>query len=294
VKRIGQRYQRTLQRTVEVVGTGFVTGAQVRLRFRPAAANQGITFTRADLPGTPSIAAHGRNVTGTKRRTILGQPPAQVELVEHVLAALCGLQIDNCTVEVDAPEPPGMDGSAGPFVTALRSAGLAMQFVRRDVWTAEEPITVTDGLATLTLYPSATPGLRVTYLLDYGQQAPIAPQRYVADVTPARFAGDVARARTFLLLEEAEVLRQQGIGANTGLRDLVVFGPRGPLENRLRWADEPARHKLLDVVGDLGLFGQDLAGHVVAYRSGHALNVALVQRLLENLRERQPARRQAA
>jgi UDP-3-O-acyl-N-acetylglucosamine deacetylase len=203
-------------------------------------------------------------------------------LVEHLLAALYGLRIDNCWVELDGPEPPGLDGSAAVFVRTLWQAGIVRQDRPRRIWAVTHPLQVTHDGATLTLHPPA-PGsceLRLSYLLDYGATAPIPPQRFTLRLQPADFTHQVATSRTFVTVGEAHQLRQQGIGLHLQPSDILVFGPRGPLHNRLRFADEPARHKVLDLVGDLALFGEDLAGHLVAYRSGHTLNVELVRSLL--------------
>jgi UDP-3-O-acyl-N-acetylglucosamine deacetylase len=204
-------------------------------------------------------------------------------LVEHVLAALAGLKIDNCSIELNACEPPGLDGSAQEFVTALAGAGCVAQPARRAVWAVDEPVTVAQSEATLTLYPPDGPGLRVSYLLDYGPGCPIDRQRYTLDVRPEAVMAEVAGCRTFLLEREATEFRRQGLGERLTPADLLVFGADGPISNRLRYANEPARHKVLDVLGDLSLFGADLCGHVVAYRSGHPLNVQLVQTLAARL-----------
>jgi UDP-3-O-acyl-N-acetylglucosamine deacetylase len=262
MRRIGYRPQRTLARTATVSGVGFITGADVRVRFRPAPPRTGLVLCRTDLPGAPEVAALAHHVTGANRRTTLGHPPFQITLVEHALAALAGLGIDNCRVEIDGPELPGLDGSAHGFVTALQEAGTVLQTARREIWAATEPQTLRDGPAALTLHPG-----------------PIAPQRVTVDLTPEAFAHELARCRTFLLTEEAEALRRQGIGQRVAPGDVLLFGPNGPVGTRQRYGNEPARHKALDLVGDLALFGQDLRGHVVAYRSGHALNVALARRL---------------
>lgn len=284
--RLTYRYQRTLRDTVEVRGTGFLTGASVRLRFRPAPADTGVVFVRTDLKGAPAVHACAANVTGTNRRTTLGRAPVQVELVEHVLAALSGLKIDNCYVDVNAPEPPGLDGSAQAFVHDLLHAGLTLQTGRRGVWTTDEPITVADGQGTLTFYPGSTSCLMVSYLLDYGRHSPIDQQRHTERITPEGFLNAIACCRTFLLDAEADALRKQGFGSRTTPSDLLIFGSNGPIANELRFANEPARHKILDIVGDLSLCGHDLVGHVVGCRSGHALNVALVRRLLQEMEER--------
>ena len=279
MRRQHERLQRTLARPAEVHGTGFLTGTSIRLRFLPAAPATGIVFVRTDLRQRPRIAAHVENVTGTQRRTTLGHSPAQVGLVEHVLAALAGMKIDNCFVELNAPEPPGLDGSAKAFVEALCDAGAVVQPCLRHCYTVEESIHVSAGGATLTLHPAEGDGLTCSYFLDYGATAPIGRQVYTGTLTPGLFSSEIAPCRTFLLQSEAEELRRQGLGKKTTVADLLVFGQAGLIGNRLRFANEPARHKVLDMVGDLALLGVDLCGHAVAYRSGHPLNVELVREL---------------
>lgn len=276
---IGYRHQRTLARVVEVSGAGFVTGVRVLARLRPAPADTGLVFRRTDCPAAPLIPARVSAVTDTRRRTTLGPPARGVTLVEHLLAALAGLRIDNCEIDLDGPEPPGLDGSATGFVRAIAAAGGVLQVARRPVWGVTAPVVVAAGGATIALHPVPGPGLRVSYHLDYGPVGPIPRQTFTLDVTPQAFVQEVACCRTFVTEAEAEALRQQGVGRHLTAADLLVFGPRGPLANRLRFADEPARHKVLDLLGDLALCGFDLAGHVVAYRSGHALNVELARTL---------------
>jgi UDP-3-O-acyl N-acetylglucosamine deacetylase len=294
VKRVNFRCQRTIARPAELHGIGYLTGQDVRLRFRPAPACSGVVFVRTDLGPQAAVSATVDNVTGTNRRTTLGQPPVSVGLVEHVLAALSGLLIDNCIVEVDAPEPPGLDGSADAFVRALTRAGIVMQAERRSIWSVDKPVVVSHRDATLALHPADGPGLRVSYLLDYGLRSPIGRQTHTTTVSPASFACTIAPCRTFVLEEEAVALRSQGLGKRTQFSDLLVFGRRGPINNSLRFADEPARHKVLDILGDLSLFGQDLCGHVVAYRSGHPLNVELVRVLSQRSGQVTPRQRLAA
>jgi len=258
-----------------VRGVGFITGARVRVRLLPAPADAGIVFHRIDLPGSPAVPARIAHVRSTQRRTTLGSLSSQVTLVEHLLAALAGLRIDNCTIELDGPEPPGLDGSAAGFVAAIARAGAALQPVQRPIWAVQRPVVVAAGDATLALHPGHTRGLRISYILDYGLGSPISRQTYSVDVQPESFAREVASCRTFLTQEEARALRDQGVGAHLSPTDVLVFGPHGPIGNRLRFADEPARHKVLDMIGDLALCGFDLAGHLVACRSGHALNAEL-------------------
>lgn len=286
VRRHSSRPQRTIGNPVEVVGIGFLTGATVRLRFVPAAPSSGVAFVRVDLPGKPRIAAHVSRVSDTHRRTTLGRPPVQVTLVEHVLASLAGLRIDNCVIELDGVEPPGLDGSALGFVQALLSAGIQTQQARRDVYAVEQAVLVSAGNASLSLYPHEDPGasgLTISYVLDYGPRSPIARQLYTCDLTPATFVQEIAASRTFLLEAEAQQMRERGLGTKTTAADLLVFGQRGPIDNELRHANEPARHKVLDVIGDLSLLGVDLCGQVLACRSGHPLNVELAGAVEERL-----------
>lgn len=282
MRRLSYRYQRTLAAPAEVQGIGYLTGAVIRLRFQPAAPDTGVVFQRTDLPGAAPIPARAAQVTGTSRRTTLGQAPNQVALVEHVLAALAGLRIDNCVIHLNGPEPPGLDGSARGFVDALCRAGAVLQAARRAAWTVEAPVRLAQQGATLALYP-AEHGLKISYLLNYGPGSPIDRQMHTETVTPENFLNDLADCRTFVLEEEAAALRRQGLGSRTTEADLLVFGRRGPIRNRLRYANEPARHKILDLIGDLSLFDQDLCGHLVAYRSGHPLNVRLARTLCREL-----------
>jgi UDP-3-O-acyl N-acetylglucosamine deacetylase len=294
VKRIQDRCQQTIARPAEVQGIGYVTGKTVRLRFRPAPASTGVVFVRTDLGPQACIPAVVENVTGTARRTTLGQPPVHVGLVEHVLAALTGLRIDNCYVELDAPEPPGLDGSAAAFVKALHTAGLVQQTERRPIWVTDRPVTFITDDATIALYPPENLELRVSYLLDYGHESPIPWQMCTLTITPGEFASQVASCRTFVTDQEALALRDQGLGSRTCVTDLVVFGRQGPIQNKLRFGNEPARHKILDILGDLSLIGCDLRGHVVAYRSGHPHNVELVRKLTLQMQRVLPRLRLAA
>jgi UDP-3-O-acyl N-acetylglucosamine deacetylase len=251
-------------------------------------------FVRSDLGPEARVAACVDEVTGTHRRTTLGRPPVFVSLVEHVLAALAGLRIDNCTLELNAPEPPGLDGSALGFVEALQAAGARLQPARRSLWAVESSIVLEHSGATLALHPAEENELRASYLLDYGPHSPLGRQSHTEVITPESFGSELADSRTFLLEEEAVELQRQGLGTRTSVSDLLVFGKGGPIGNKLRHANEPARHKILDLIGDLSLLGQDVCGHLVAYRSGHPLNVELVRALARQLPQACEAVRRAA
>jgi UDP-3-O-acyl N-acetylglucosamine deacetylase len=267
-----------------------VTGARTKLRFSPATPDTGVAFLRTDLPGATPIPARADSVSGTARRTTVGSGANQVTLVEHVLAALAGLRVDNCLVEIDGPEPPGLDGSAEGYVRILLAAGTILQEARKPRLVISEPISVAHGGASLTIHPRDGDDLVISYLLDYGSFSPIPPQSLTLVISPDRFRQELARCRTFVLEHEAVELQRQGVGRHLKPSELLVFGPRGLIDNRLRFPDEPARHKILDLVGDLALCGCDLVGHVVAYRSGHPLNVELA-RALTRVAQRESARR---
>ncbi len=294
MKRINDRCQQTIAGPAEVHGIGYVTGKSIRLRFRPAPANTGVVFVRTDLGPSACINACVANVTGTARRTTLGNAPVHVSLVEHVLAALSGLRIDNCYVELDAPEAPGMDGSAQAFVNALHRAGIATQNERIGIWTVERTVSLSRGDATIAIHPLEAPELRITYLLDYGKESPIPWQVATMRVTPGTFASDVAPCRTFVTEEEAIALRNSGLGSRSKVTDLLVFGIHGPIQNTVRFGNEPARHKVLDILGDLALLGCDLRGHIVAYKTGHPHNVELARTLSSQMQTVLPRQRRAA
>lgn len=267
-----------------------VTGKKVRLRFTPATPDSGVAFLRTDIPSAAPIPARVESVTGTARRTTLGTAPNQITLVEHVLAALSGMRVDNCLIEIDGPEPPGLDGSSEGYADVLLATGTVLQPARRPRLTLTEPVTVSRDGATLSIYPREGDDLLISYLLDYGPRSPIAPQSLTQVINPDRFRQELARCRTYVLEHEALELQRQGVGRHLKPSEVLVFGPKGLIDNRLRFPDEPARHKILDLVGDLALCGFDLVGHVVAYRSGHPLNVELA-RALTRVFARESARR---
>ncbi len=276
-----RRAQRTIAREAEVRGVGFLEGRDVRLRFHPAEPDTGVVFARDDLPGAPTVPARVEYVIPRQRRTTIRRGDATVEMVEHVMAALAGLEVDNCRVGIDGPETPGCDGSSLAFVEALSAAGAVEQGRPRPLLVIDRPVTVREGASTLTAHPGdGDHKLVLSYNLDYGRQTPIGAQSLFVEVSPDSFRSELAPSRTFLLEAEAVALREAGIGRRTTEADLLIFGPDGPIGNTLRYRDECVRHKILDLVGDLALLARDLAGHVVAHRSGHALNASLVRKLL--------------
>lgn len=278
----GTASQRTLRADAEVAGVGFVTGADVTMRLLPAPADAGIVFVRTDLPNRPTIPATIDHVVPERRRrTALRRDGVVVEMTEHVLAALAGLGIDNCVVELDAPETPGMDGSALAFVEAIDRAGIRDLEAQRRFHAVRGSWCVNERDALVALHPGPDDRLDVTFNLDYADVVGIGRQSLMAEVTPKFFRDQLAPARTFVLMSEVEQLRRQGLGSRVSTKDLLVFGADGhPVDNRLRFRDECVRHKILDVIGDFALFGRPLAGHALAHKSGHHLNARLVRRVV--------------
>lgn len=273
------RPQQTIARAATVHGVGFLTGADVTLRFLPARENEGISFRRTDLPGTPRIPARVEFTVPRQRRTAIERGGATVELVEHAMAALAGLQIDNCHVELNAEEPPGGDGSSQAFADALLRAGIVELDAPRKVVQIQSPVNAGEGSQSVRGTPHARQVLTIRYTLDYGPDSPIVPQFMETDVTPEAFLNDIVFARTFVLEQEALALRAMGYGRRTTARDLLIFGRDGVIDNTLRASNECARHKLLDCIGDFALAGCDLAGRVEAFRSGHTHNADFVRQL---------------
>jgi UDP-3-O-[3-hydroxymyristoyl] N-acetylglucosamine deacetylase/3-hydroxyacyl-[acyl-carrier-protein] dehydratase len=274
------RPERTIARTTEVRGFGFFRGADVTLRFKPADAGTGVVFVRTDLAGRPAVPARTDMVISSQRRTTIRRGAARVEMVEHVMAALAGLRIDNCEIQIDAGECPGGDGSSQAFVEALDRAGAVEQDQMRQALVVERAVSVREGNAILAAHAGIPHALTLSYHLDYGLSSPIAPQSYCVSLSPESFRDELASSRTFVLESEADALRAQGIGTRATTADLLIFGRDGVIGNVLRYADECARHKTLDMVGDLALLGFDLHGFIVAHRSGHQTNHTLARRLL--------------
>ena len=278
------RKQNTIVGEVSISGFGYWNNQDVSVSFRPAEPNTGVTFIRSDLPTPVRIPAIVANRIEVPRRTALTACGANVEMVEHVMAALAGLQIDNCEVWIDGPEVPGCDGSSLPFVEALRRVGLQPQDAERPRLLITENIRVADGDAWIEARPlprRADPTMHIQYRLDYGINHIIGRQTYRVQFETEHFCQEIAPARTFLLKQEADWLRQQGLGTRTTYQDLLVFAdPEGLIDNELRFEDECVRHKTLDLIGDLALAGCDFVGQFVAYRSGHRLNASLARALL--------------
>jgi len=277
------RMQCTLEREAEIEGQGLFSCAPVVVRFKPAPPNTGIILCRTDVDRSVRIQATIDNVVPNFKRTSLGNGDVQVDTSEHVLAAVGGLGIDNLLIELDAPEFPACDGSAASYVRLFNQAGIVAQDVPRRTFVVTEPVTVQEGGAMVAALPSDEDALSIIFQLDYGPHGPIRPQTFSITLDRESFAREVAASRTFVLEDEIETLREMGFGKLVTYEDILVFGPEGVIQNTLRFPDEPVRHKVLDLIGDLALLNRDLRGRIVAIRSGHALNQSLVSRLRDQM-----------
>ena len=245
-----QRQQRTVAQTAIVEGFGFWNSRDVRIEFHPASPNSGIVFLREDHDPPRRIEAAIEHRVEVPRRTNLTNDTTHVEMIEHVMAALAGLRIDNCEVRVSGPEMPGTDGSSLPITRELEAAGIEEQDAIRERIVVDRVLRVGDADSWIEARPAPLPGMFVKYQLDYWTEETIGRQAIEMQITPDSFCRELAPARTFLLESEALAMREQGIGQRATMRDLLVFGPDGPIDNTLRFRDECVRHKLIDLLGE--------------------------------------------
>src|SRR5918996_2659465 len=267
--------QRTLRRQISCAGIGLHSGNKVTLTLKPAGPDTGLVFRRTDLG--IEIPATVKHVSAFHYATVLAKDGATVETVEHLLAALVSVGIDNVVVELTHNEVPIMDGSAAPFLFLVQEAGVKRLSTARKHLKIVKPVQLTDGDKRIAVYPSDH--FKVSYTISFDHPL-LRHQSRTERITEQSFAESIAAARTFGFLKEVEWMRQNGLALGGSLENAIVIGDAGVL-NALRFEDEFVRHKILDAVGDLSLVGHPIVGHVVAHRAGHALHTALASRLLE-------------
>ncbi len=272
--------QRTLRNTIRATGVGLHTGDKVYLTLRPAPVNTGIVFRRVDHNPVVEIRARAENVGDTMLSTTLVQGDVRVSTVEHLLSAMAGLGIDNCYVELSAAEVPIMDGSAGPFVFLIQSAGIEEQKAAKRFIRIKRPVTVKDGDKVASFLPFA--GFKVSFTIDFDH--PVFRNRSghaELDFSSTSFVKEVSRARTFGFVHEIEYLRSKGLAQGGSVDNAIVIDDYRILnEDGLRYEDEFVKHKILDAIGDLYLLGYSLIGEYRAYKSGHALNNVSLRALM--------------
>ena len=274
--------RRTIAAPQSVDGVGLHLGVDCRLTFRPAPSGQGIVFQRMDLPGAPAIPATVDTALLTDRRTQIGEDPVSVHTVEHVLAAVGALGIDDLTVELSGPEPPIGDGSAAPFVEALQRAGIALLDGIVQFWELRSPVRVVDGESVYEAHPA--PALELDVTIDFPHPL-IGRQRWTSAVNEDVFVSELASARTFGFTHEVEALRAAGLIRGASTQNAVVLDATGVVDNALRWPDEFVRHKAMDCVGDLTLAGARVRARVVATKPSHRGTVKLVRAMREALKK---------
>ncbi len=272
--------QRTIANEVSFSGIGLHTGNLTTIVFKPAPPNSGVTFYRVDLPGRPGVKADIDHVVDVSRGTTIGINGAKVHTVEHVLAAIAGLGLDNLEIEVDANETPVGDGSALPFMATLKKAGIVEQDEEREIITIRHPVYYKNDDVTLSVLPSDE--LRMTMTIAYDHVA-VGTQYASFTINPENFEKEIAPARTFCFLRDVKMLQDQGLIRGGSLENAVVIGDDAILNDDLRFPDEFVRHKILDLLGDMFLLGMNVRGHVIGVKSGHAMHVMFSKQIKRSL-----------
>jgi len=275
------KLQKTINSAAKIHGRGLFSGKEAEVVFRPAPADTGVVFIRTDIPEPVRISATVPNLAERSRRTTIKKGPVSIETIEHCLAAISALEIDNLIVEVSGAELPAPDCSCAEYFKMLKRAGLIEQQASRKEFVITEPISITSGASSIYALPYSDDGLNITYDLDYTGHAGISRQIFSCRVTPEDFEKNLAPARTFLLEAEAKQFQARGMGTHLGPRDILVISSDGPIKNTFRFPNECVRHKIVDLIGDLALIGRAVSGRIVAYKSGHSLNQQLVRKLYE-------------
>jgi UDP-3-O-[3-hydroxymyristoyl] N-acetylglucosamine deacetylase len=272
-------YRRTLKRAVSCTGIGLHSGKPVRLRLKPAPADHGIRFQRTDVG--VEIPATLEYLARLDHATTLSRDGVSVETVEHLLAALASLGVDDVLVEVDGPEIPIMDGSAAPFVILIHEAGLKPHAVPRQYLKILDTVEVVRGAKSIRISPADH--LEVTYAIGFDHPL-LRHQKASFKLSLETFVEEIAQARTFGFLSDVEALRRNGLALGGSLENAIVIGESGVLNNTLRFEDEFVRHKILDAIGDLALLGHPVVGHLKAVKAGHAMHAALSRKLMDTPR----------
>jgi len=270
------RAQRTIKKEVSFEGIGLHTGRHATVTLKPASRDAGITFIRLDKPAV--IKAHVGSVIDTAFATTIGHNGVKIKTVEHMLAAIAGLGIDNLTIEVNGPEMPILDGSSTMLISIILNAGIAKQGKKRPYLRINRPFVFEDGHAKIAVFPYS--GSRITYSIFFHHHG-IGEQRMSIDITEENFVREIAPARTFGFLKDIEYLRSNGLAKGGSLDNAIILGEEGILNaSGLRFKDEFVRHKVLDTIGDFSLIGFPIYGHIIASKSGHSSNVKFLKKLM--------------
>ena len=304
VNTISKNYQKTINKKISTNGIGLHTGLKSTITFKPSKENTGINFIRKDIDKCPLILANIDNVIDIARGTIIAKNQCKIHTVEHVLSAVAGLGIDNLIIELSSKEPPIMDGSAQPFIELLQKAGIKTQDSFKNELIIDKTISFLDNNKGIEIHLLPSDNFKITFMSDYNAKS-IGMQHFTLDFTEEKFINDIAPARTFCLFSEIMPLKEAGLIKGGSIDNALVFidkkikndevekickifkiksnitkRDQGILNNiKLRFIDEPVRHKILDLIGDLALLGMPIRGHVIAKKSGHASNVKFVKKI---------------
>jgi UDP-3-O-[3-hydroxymyristoyl] N-acetylglucosamine deacetylase/3-hydroxyacyl-[acyl-carrier-protein] dehydratase len=271
--------QKTIKNEGKISGKGLFTGKDAKVIFKPAELDTGIVFIRMDIDETVRINAIAPNISKQDRRTTIQKGSVTIDTVEHCLAAVFALEIDNLIVEVTGPEMPAPDCSSAEYFKILQKAQPIEQQGKRKEFVIRQSIFITSDDASIYALPYPDDALNITYDLDYTGHTGINRQLFTCRLTPEGFEKNLAPARTFLLEAEAKQFQAKGIGKHLSPKDLLVINSDGPIKNSYRFPNECARHKIVDLIGDIALIGRPVKGRIVAYKSGHTLNQQLAERL---------------
>lgn len=273
-------HQHSISREVSCKGVGLHTGLSVSLTLKPAPIDHGIVFHRTDIGSSALVEAVPENVQDTHYATTIGKNGVEVRTIEHLMAALAGMGIDNCLIDLSGPEVPAMDGSARPWVDLIQRARRRRQFAPKTYLKVRDRIVVSSSGRFLQLVPSEK--LTVFYTMSF--RYPFLGEQSVAyNLSRETFIDNIAPSRTYVFLQDVERLRSAGLGQGGSLENTVVVSDEGILNGGLRWRDELVRHKVLDVIGDLYLLGSPVVGTLIAYGAGHELHVQLVREIQKQL-----------
>ena len=274
--------QRTLGKEASVKGKALHTGQEVTLTLKPGAPNTGLVFRRIDLFGKPEVRPVSEMVTDLERKTTVSSDAVKLHTIEHVLSALSGMGVDNAIIEMDASEPPIVDGSARPFTTLIHQCGIIEQDAAREVFTLTQPITINEGSRSIIALPFD--GLRIT--CTSADDRGIHTQHLTTDIDPEGYVAQIAPARTFTIYEDIEALLKKGLIQGGSLDSAIILkGDKIVSKEPLRFKDELVRHKILDIVGDIVLAGVRVKAHIIAVRPGHALNARLAAAIRKQWQE---------
>lgn len=275
--------QKTIAKEISISGIGLHTANKANITFKPADIDRGVNFIRIDLADKPVIKACTENLIslgGSSRRTSIGCDGVEIQTIEHLMATLAGLGIDNISIEIDSNEVPGLDGSSSGFFELLKEAGIQEQNKQRRLFLLKEPVYVEEDGSSLVAIPSNE--FKISYTLDHPRSS-LRAEFLELSLNSDVFRAELACARTFCFEEETQELQQQGLGRGANYENTLVVGKTGLIKNKLRFQDEFIRHKMLDLMGDLYLVSCPIKAHIIALKSGHSLNLKLVKKIRQQM-----------